>query len=119
MDFPKTLRQLKLLIRMYNVKKGTIKSIAECCEMGSNKGVLYRMKPMLLKYGILKEVKVFTYSDIFKRHYVIDHNELDRFLMTETFLSVLYDKRIWGGKFVSLIKHKPKEDWNGEEATKV
>jgi len=108
----KSIKKLKILLNLYKLKRGTIKQISEKCGSKREYGTLYTMKPFLLKYGILSEVKKWTYSDAMKiAYYNINHSELDRFIFTETPLKIIYD-RIWNGKYISLSKIKPKEDWN-------
>ncbi len=110
MLIPRTLWHIKILCKMFNIKSGTISEIGKVCGVDNNTCILYRLKPFLLWYGIWKEEKYVDYRTPDKTlfRYKIDFREIDRFLLTETFLRDIYNKRIYKGELMTLRKLKPK-----------
>jgi hypothetical protein len=114
MFVPHTAQQLQVLVKLYSVKKiGTLKEITNMCKSFlpvKECGIVYRMKPFLVQYGILEEAKQFTFSDKQKViYYKINHREIDRFLFTETFLRDIYDRRIRTDSLLTVRPLKQKE----------
>ncbi len=88
----------ELLIKLYNVKSGSLYSIAQSCGYKHPAGCyLFAIKPILLSKGILREKE--------KGFYVVDHTELDRLFLAEEKTNILWDRAI---KYV--VKPKKKEE---------
>lgn len=85
-----------------------MKQICDSIGLNYKNGIMYKLKPFLIRYEILKPKGVFVYRDLPRIEYGINTKELNRFFMTETFMKPLYD-RIWNGDFITLTKLKSKE----------
>jgi hypothetical protein len=106
---PYTLRHYEILSSLFNLKSGTMGEIGIVTGCNPRCGMLYKLKPFLILYGILVPKKRFTYHDNMEVYYKINHTELFRFLFTETFLTSAYKKFIHPGKAIMLREMKPKE----------
>ena len=98
-----------LLLKMYDLKGGTIAQIARSLDIMSN-GKMYKIKGDLLRYGILVPTKKIIMErrgrgekpEIF---FEVNHNALDQLLCGELPTRVLYE-RVLNGKMSINIKPK-------------
>lgn len=109
MLLPHTLRHYEILSNLFRIKKGTMRDIGIVSGCDPRCGMLYKLKPFLILYGILVPKKRFTYHDSMEVYYKIDHKELFRFLFTETFLVHAYRKFIHPKNMWYVREMKPKE----------